>query len=231
MAADDDGRNGSASGEVNLRGSTGCDGHGPQLEAASLRRARLTRRRMRAADRASGRRPADGQPRAPHGDAAGAVRDLRRGRRPSCHRGASSWECARARPRAVAGPTAPDGGSSHGASHGPAMWRSRCTVGRSEGSGRRRGRRKHPEPPSAARPSSPDADPDLSPAPRRLPTVAEENHIGVIRLSAARDTHLSTGFSPCGSAGGRHSDKESSGTTSGSGFPTGFPLGAGAPRG
>jgi hypothetical protein len=83
---------------------------------------------------------------------------------------------------------------------------------------RRRRRAASRGPPTSARPWTPT-------------TRREENHTRVIPVSAAGDTHLSTGFSPWGSAGGRHSDKESSGTTRGSGFPTGFPLGAEAPRG
>src|SRR4249920_3610641 len=70
---------------------------------------------------------------------------------------------------------------------------------------------------------------DLRTQPLGRSTVIGENHTRVIPMSAGGDTHLSTGFSHWGSAGERHSDKESSGTTSGSGFPTGFPLGAEAP--
>jgi hypothetical protein len=72
--------------------------------------------------------------------------------------------------------------------------------------------------------------------PRPQPAIAlrhcsGENHSHVIRLSVARDTHLSTGFSSSGCAGRRHSDKESSGTTSGSRFPSAFPLEARNRRG
>jgi len=79
------------------------------------------------------------------------------------------------------------------------------------------------EPAEHSDPSSPGPNPTSARHWTQEPPE-EENHTRVIRLSVARGTHLSTGFSSCGSAGRRHSDKESSGTTSGSAFPTGFPL-------
>jgi hypothetical protein len=71
-----------------------------------------------------------------------------------------------------------------------------------------------------------DEQPEGTPTSARLDDFGyrSANYVPVIRVSEATDTHLSTGFSSCGIAGERHSDKESSGTTSDPGFPTGYPL-------
>lgn len=64
------------------------------------------------------------------------------------------------------------------------------------------------------------ADP---PTPARRPTQPELRSCHS-NVGGGCHTQICTGFSPCGGAGGRHSDKESSSTTSGEGFPTGYPL-------
>lgn len=64
------------------------------------------------------------------------------------------------------------------------------------------------------------ADP---PTPARRPTQPELRSCHS-NVGGGCHTQICTGFFPCGGAGGRHSDKESSSTTSGEGFPTGYPL-------
>ncbi len=119
----------------------------------------------------------------------------------------------------------------------PAMTPASALFGRGGGRGRGRGGRRRAEPSHVEAESvvvgeGGDEQPDAAPTSARLGEREPGlNYVPVIRVSEATSTHLSTGFSSWGIAGGRHSDKESSGTTSDPGFPTGFPLEVGSRQG